>query len=78
VARIAFGLKLRHTTRAEISRRVGEAAEMLGLGPYLNRKPARSAVRPGARVDLAIDTSRLHFFAPVTGESIGHEPKGLR
>ena len=37
--KIAFGLKLRHTPKAEIKRRVGEA-EMLGLEPYLNRKPA--------------------------------------
>src|ERR1700740_2359264 len=37
---LAFGLKLRHTPKPEIKRRVGEAAEMLGLEPYLNRKPA--------------------------------------
>ena len=37
---LAFGLKLRHTPKAEIKRRVGEAAALLGLEPYLNRKPA--------------------------------------
>jgi hypothetical protein len=36
---LAFGLKLRHTPKAEIKWRVGEVAEMLGLEPYLNRKP---------------------------------------
>ena len=40
---LAFGLQLRKTPKAEIGRRVGEAARMLGLEPYLRRKPgARS------------------------------------
>jgi len=38
---LAFGLKLRHTPKAEIKRRVGEAAEMLGLTEFLDRKPDR-------------------------------------
>jgi multiple sugar transport system ATP-binding protein len=33
---------------------------------------ARSHVRPGQAIDLAVDTSRLHFFAPDSGLSIGH------
>src|SRR5690606_13354717 len=37
---LAFGLKLRKTPKAEIERRVKEAAAMLGLEPYLKRKPA--------------------------------------
>src|SRR5246127_586852 len=37
---LAFGLKLRHTPKQEIRRRVGDAAAMLGLDPYLKRKPA--------------------------------------
>jgi ABC-type sugar transport system ATPase subunit len=36
---LAFGLKLRKADPAEIQRRVGEAAEMLGLGPLLDRLP---------------------------------------
>jgi multiple sugar transport system ATP-binding protein len=32
----------------------------------------RSAVRSGQPLELAIDTSRLHFFDPTSGESIGH------
>jgi multiple sugar transport system ATP-binding protein len=36
------------------------------------RVSSRSVVRPGAAVQLAIDTSRLHFFDPASGESIGH------
>src|SRR6202167_4442149 len=39
-ANLAFGLKLRHTPKAEIKRRVGEAAALLGLEPYLDRQPA--------------------------------------
>src|SRR6201993_67784 len=37
---LAFGLQLRGTPKAEIKKRVGEAAKMLGLEPYLKRKPA--------------------------------------
>jgi ABC-type sugar transport system ATPase subunit len=49
---LAFGLKLRHTPKAEIKPRVGEAAETLGLEPYLNRKPA--ALSGGQRQRVAI------------------------
>ena len=37
---LAFGLRLRRTSKADIGRRVGEAAKLLGLEPYLARKPA--------------------------------------
>jgi multiple sugar transport system ATP-binding protein len=33
---------------------------------------SRSAVRSGAPLQLAVDTNRLPFFDPATGESIGH------
>jgi multiple sugar transport system ATP-binding protein len=36
---MAFGLKMRKLPRAEIDQRVNEAAEILGLGPLLKRKP---------------------------------------
>jgi multiple sugar transport system ATP-binding protein len=36
---MAFGLKLRRTTKAEIDKRVKEAAEMLSIGHLLDRKP---------------------------------------
>src|SRR6516225_5656895 len=49
---LAFGLKLRHTAKAEIRRRVGEAAKMLGLEPYLSRKPA--ALSGGQRQRVAM------------------------
>src|SRR6201996_5931580 len=49
---LAFGLKLRHTPKADIKRRVGEAAQMLGLEPYLSRKPA--ALSGGQRQRVAM------------------------
>ncbi|HET9080174.1 MAG TPA: sn-glycerol-3-phosphate ABC transporter ATP-binding protein UgpC [Trebonia sp.] len=49
---LAFGLKLRHTPKAEIKRRVDEAAAMLGLEPYLARKPA--ALSGGQRQRVAM------------------------
>ncbi len=36
---MAFGLKLRHIPKPEIIQRVNEAAEILGIKRYLNRKP---------------------------------------
>lgn len=38
---IAYGLKNRGTPKAEIDAKVAEAAEMLNLGDYLDRKPAQ-------------------------------------
>ncbi len=38
---IGFALKLRKTAPAEIERRVGETAEILGLQDYLSRRPAQ-------------------------------------
>jgi len=49
---IAFGLKLRHCPRAEIERRTGEVAEMLGLARCLDRKPM--ALSSGQRQRVAI------------------------
>jgi multiple sugar transport system ATP-binding protein len=49
---LAFGLRLRHTPKDEIRRRVGEAAKMLGLEPYLKRKPA--ALSGGQRQRVAM------------------------
>ena len=36
---MAFGLKLRKTPKAEIDKKVKEAAEVLGIGQFLDRKP---------------------------------------
>ncbi|SEG83565.1 carbohydrate ABC transporter ATP-binding protein, CUT1 family [Thermomonospora echinospora] len=40
------------------------------------RVNARSAVRPGQRIELAVDTHRLHFFDPASGLAIGHQGTG--
>ena len=49
---LAFGLKLRKVAKSEIARRVGDAAEMLGLEPYLKRKPG--ALSGGQRQRVAM------------------------
>jgi multiple sugar transport system ATP-binding protein len=49
---LAFGLRLRKTPKSEIKRRVGDAAKMLGLEPYLGRKPA--ALSGGQRQRVAM------------------------
>src|SRR6266536_1654908 len=49
---LAFGLQLRKTPKAEQQRRVGEVAKMLGLEPYLKRKPA--ALSGGQRQRVAM------------------------
>jgi hypothetical protein len=70
----AFGPKLRHTPKTEINRRVGEAADLLGW-QRLGKKVIRG-IRPSDFEDSAFVD--LHFFDPDTGESVGHEPEGLR
>lgn len=49
---MAFGLKLRKFSRDEIDRRVQNAAEILNLKPYLNRKP--KALSGGQRQRVAL------------------------
>src|SRR5206468_10328953 len=49
---LAFGLQLRKTPKDEQNRRVGEAARILGLEPYLDRKPA--ALSGGQRQRVAM------------------------
>ena len=49
---LAFGLQLRKTPKDEIKRRTDEAARMLGLEPYLKRKPG--ALSGGQRQRVAM------------------------
>ncbi|WP_027724965.1 ABC transporter ATP-binding protein [Tuberibacillus calidus] len=49
---MAFGLKLRKFKKAEIDKRVREAAKILGLEEYLNRKP--KALSGGQRQRVAL------------------------
>ena len=50
---MAFSLKLKKTPKAEIDRKVREAAEILDITQYLNRKP--KALSGGQRQRVAID-----------------------
>ena len=58
---LAFGLKLRKTPKEEIKRRVNEAAEILGIGELLTRKPRQ--LSGGQRQRVAV------------GRAIVREPK---
>ena len=58
---MAFALKLRRMSKAEINRKVNEAAEILGITEYLDRKP--KALSGGQRQRVAI------------GRAIVREPK---
>jgi multiple sugar transport system ATP-binding protein len=49
---LAFGLRQRKTRTEEIKRRVSEVAQMLGIEPYLGRKPA--ALSGGQRQRVAM------------------------
>jgi multiple sugar transport system ATP-binding protein len=49
---LAFGLKLRKYPKAEINNRVMDAAKLLGLEPYLDRKP--KALSGGQRQRVAV------------------------
>ena len=49
---MAFGLTLRKTPKVEIKRRVDEAARILGIEPYLTRKP--KALSGGQRQRVAL------------------------
>lgn len=60
---VGFGLKTAGKTKDEISHKVGQAAEILELGPYLDRKP--KALSGGQRQRVAI------------GRAIVREPKGF-
>ncbi|MBQ5385059.1 MAG: sn-glycerol-3-phosphate ABC transporter ATP-binding protein UgpC [Treponema sp.] len=58
---MAFGLKIRKMDKSEIQRRVDEAAKILGLAQYLDRKP--KALSGGQRQRVAV------------GRAIVREPK---
>ncbi|MGE5620898.1 MAG: ABC transporter ATP-binding protein, partial [Sphingomonadaceae bacterium] len=49
---LAFGLKMRKVPKVEIDRRVKEAAEILGIGDLLSRKPKQLSGGQRQRVAL--------------------------
>jgi multiple sugar transport system ATP-binding protein len=42
-----------------------------GKSLWTARVSSRSAVRPGAALALAVDTSQLHYFDPTSGQATG-------
>jgi multiple sugar transport system ATP-binding protein len=66
-----------HPSIADASRGDGEEDEAGvtalagGKSLWTARVSARSGVRPGNSIELAVDTSRLHFFDPDTGLALG-------
>jgi multiple sugar transport system ATP-binding protein len=67
---MAFSLKLRGAPKSEIDTRVNRAADILGLGPYLERFPRQlSSASPWAALSCAIrrcfySTSRCRTSTP--------------
>jgi multiple sugar transport system ATP-binding protein len=56
-----------------------EAEELVSAGESLwtARVNPKTQARPGRTIDLAIDTSTMHFFDPQTGNVISHKhPSG--
>ncbi len=54
-----------------------EALPLVGnQSMWTARVNARSRVRPGQQIELAVDTHSLHFFDPTSGLSIGHPQAG--
>ena len=62
------------TSAADSADAEDEAVTVLAGGKSLwtARVSSRSGARSGQPLELAVDTSRLHFFDPASGESIGH------
>ena len=50
---MSFGLKLRHTAKAEIDARICRAAEILHIAPYLSRYPRQLSGGQPQRVAMA-------------------------
>jgi multiple sugar transport system ATP-binding protein len=70
-----------HADTAALARDVGEEeAEAVGVQAehslWTARVSPRTRVRPGDQIELAVDTSSLHFFDPDTGLAIGRQRTG--
>jgi hypothetical protein len=39
------------------------------------RFPARTAVRPGDTVEVALDSAQVHVFDPLSGQALWHPPR---
>jgi multiple sugar transport system ATP-binding protein len=66
---------VRHATISDIVDESEDSAAIVlasGKSLWTGRVAARSRVRPGQEVELAVDTTNLQFFDPVSALSIGH------
>jgi spermidine/putrescine transport system ATP-binding protein len=52
-ANVAFGLRYQHCSKKELSQRVGEALDLVELGPYQRRRPGQLSGGQQQRVALA-------------------------
>jgi len=74
---LGFGLKLRRTPKKEIERRVGEAADLLGIADLLRRRPAQLSGGQVQRVALGraiVRRPKLFLF----DEPLSNLDAGLR
>jgi multiple sugar transport system ATP-binding protein len=75
---VLFGIEAPAVQHPSISQAVTEDGDEAaipmadGRSLWTARVAPRSRVRPGQPVELAVDTSNLQFFDPVSGLSIGH------
>jgi len=66
---------VRHASISDISTSADDDEAMVlagGKSLWTARVAARSRVRPGERIELAVHTPNLQFFDPASGLSIGH------
>ena len=72
---VAFGLRMRKRPNEEVKRRVDRAAEMLQLGPYLQRFPAQLGQplreRGDRRAVLVVAGARVAVGIPVPAQADG-------
>jgi len=81
---VHFNIKARHAMTEDVRELAEDVGDDRALdqaedeATLVGRFGARSRVRPGQAIDVAVDTRSLHFFDPQTGLGIydGHATKG--
>src|SRR5450755_2555021 len=76
---VIFTIDAPVVTHSSLSKAISDEGEDLaiplagGKSQWVARTSARSQVRTGQQLDLAVDTGRIHFFDPDSGLAIGRE-----
>src|SRR5882762_445037 len=70
---LAFGLRNRKTSEAEIKAAIDRAAGMLGLHDLLQRKPKQLSGGQQLRAQMRIEIKRLHAQIPTTSVFVTHD-----